>query len=182
MDKKELIIEVATKLFAKHGFEKTPISAICKMANVSNGLVFHHFKNKNELLREIFKKTTNIVVELNHRNREITSPRERLIELIEGAFKQMVDDKLYFRLYLNVMLQPTTREILNDLIKERSAILLKYSEEVFNKVSEEDSKILSYMFVSDLDGIAINYLYSFDDYPLDLVKEQFLKRYASNYK
>lgn len=177
MNKKEKIIEVATKLFSEYGFEKTSISAICKEANVSNGLIFHHFKNKNELLREIFKKTTGIIENVNRPSKEKLSPEESLLKIINGAFKQMKDDKLFFRLYLNVMLQPTTRLILNDLINQKYEFLFNSVYPIFDEISKEDSKINSYMFVSDLDGIAISYIYAFDDYPLDSVKKKFTKRY-----
>ncbi|EKM32923.1 bacterial regulatory s, tetR family protein, partial [Vibrio harveyi] len=63
MDKRQQIIEVATQLFAEHGFEKTPVSNICEKAEISKGLVFHHFKNKNELLREVFVHITQIIEE-----------------------------------------------------------------------------------------------------------------------
>jgi len=179
MNKKDLIIEVATKLFSERGFDKTPISAVCEMANVSKGLVFHHFKNKNELLREIFKKTTNFVVEKNQSIPENLSPNERLRELIDGAFELMKENKLFFRLYLNVMFQPTTRAFLDDLIKERAAILLTNTEALFSAISKENSELKAYMLISDLDGIGMNYIYSYEDYPLDLVKEQFIKRYVS---
>ncbi|MCF2875224.1 MULTISPECIES: TetR/AcrR family transcriptional regulator [unclassified Tenacibaculum] len=178
MDKREQILEVATRLFSERGFEKTSVSAICEAAKVSNGLVFHHFKNKNELLREIFKKTTNIIVEINDSVQKEISPKERLIELIDGAFKQMVEDKLFFQLYLNVMLQPTTKAILNDLIKEKYTFLLDNAHKILSEYSEHATIVDSFMFVSDLDGIAINYIYSFDDYPLDLVKQKFIRRYT----
>lgn len=149
---------MATKLFSERGFEKTSISAICEIANVSNGLVFHHFKNKNELLREFFKKTTNIIIEINQDINENVSPKKRLIELIDAAFNQMVEDKLFFQLYLNVMLQPSTRVILIDLINERSAFLLKSAEDIFSKASSKGYEVHSYMFVSVF-GWSSNLLY-----------------------
>lgn len=66
MDKKTQIIEVATQLFSERGFENTPLSLICETAKVSKGLIFHHFKSKNHLLREIFSKTTTTIVEINN--------------------------------------------------------------------------------------------------------------------
>ncbi|CAM1343531.1 TetR/AcrR family transcriptional regulator [Tenacibaculum amylolyticum] len=178
MDKRDQILVVATALFSERGFEKTSIAAIREKANVSNGLIFHHFKNKNELLREIFKKTTNIIVDINNSNQEEISPKERLIALINDAFKQMKEDKLFFQLYLNVMLQPSTRAILQDLIKEKYTFLLESAQKLLSAYTGKECIIDSYLFVSDLDGIAINYIYSFENYPLDLVKEKFIKRYT----
>ncbi|QZT35686.1 TetR/AcrR family transcriptional regulator [Halosquirtibacter xylanolyticus] len=182
MDKRKQIIDSATKLFSEQGFENTSISAICKMANVSNGLVFHHFKNKNELLREIFSSTTGIVVKMIEEYEEQSEgmdPKVRLRQHIERIFHQMEEDKEFFQLYLSVMFYPTTRLILIDLIEERSDILLGFAERLLKGVHHEKSSILKYMFTSELDGIAINYIYKTDEYPLETVKEQMIQRYTS---
>ena len=63
--KKDLIIETATSLFAKHGFEKTSVAAICENAQVSKGLVYHHFKSKDEILIAIYEQSTEEMVNLS---------------------------------------------------------------------------------------------------------------------
>ena len=60
MDKKKRIIESAITLFATNGYENTSVAAICEHSNVSKGLVFHHFKNKDGLLREVFMRMAEI--------------------------------------------------------------------------------------------------------------------------
>lgn len=180
MTKREQIIEVATRLFSENGFEKTSMASIRQEAKVSNGLIYHHFKNKNELLIEIFNKATGIVADINDSVEEEKdlSPNEKIIRTIDGAFQQMESDKDVFRLYLNIMLEPTTRMVLKEEIDKRNAYLLNSARQLFQHLSPEEQKVKSYLFVSDLDGIAINYIFSFDDYPLNLVKQEFIKRYT----
>jgi len=178
MDKREQIINVATKLFAERGYENTPLSAVCEAANVSKGLIFHHFKSKNDLLREIFSNTTKLIVAINQSNNPSLSPKKRLQELIESFFNQLESDKLFFQLNLNVMLQPSTREMLNDLIKERSSIILDSTKALFSEIDSKNAEASSYMFIAELDGIALNYLCIFDDYPLEQIKTQILSKYA----
>ncbi|MDY6832697.1 MAG: TetR/AcrR family transcriptional regulator [Thermodesulfobacteriota bacterium] len=50
MSRKETILETATALFAREGFSATPTSAIAREAGVAEGLVFHYFKSKKEIL------------------------------------------------------------------------------------------------------------------------------------
>ncbi|MEM9215423.1 MAG: TetR/AcrR family transcriptional regulator, partial [Cyanobacteria bacterium P01_F01_bin.150] len=64
MNKKQQIIQAAIELFATCGYEKTSIAAICEQAKVSKGAVFHHFKNKDELLREVFVRMAQIINEV----------------------------------------------------------------------------------------------------------------------
>lgn len=53
---KKKIIKVATKKFAKHGYQKTSINDIVDAAKVSKGVLFHHFHSKEELFFVILSK------------------------------------------------------------------------------------------------------------------------------
>lgn len=177
MDRKEQILEVATNLFSEKGFENTALSEVCKVAHVSKGLIFHHFKSKNDLLREIFKRTTDVIIEINTLKQNHSSPIGMINELLITFFRQLEVDKRFFQFNLNVMLQPATREILNDLIKERSSYILNSVKRIFFDVDGENFIALSYMFIAELDGVAFNYLYSFNNYPLAEIKQQLLNKY-----
>ena len=179
MDKKTQIIEVATQLFSERGFENTPLSLICETAKVSKGLIFHHFKSKNHLLREIFSKTTTTIVEINNNQQISPTPQEKILELIERFFRQLKADKMIFQLNLNMILQPNTREILNDLIQERSSFLLHSVKSIFDEIDYKNSMIMTYLFIAELDGIALNYLCIFEEYPLSQIKTQLINKYTS---
>lgn len=53
MSKKDDIIQAATELFARQGYNGTPASEIAQCAGVAQGTVFHHFKSKENLLVSI---------------------------------------------------------------------------------------------------------------------------------
>ena len=178
MDKKEQLIEIATKLFSERGFENTPLSVVCETANVSKGLISHHFKSKNGLLREIFQRTTKLIVEINSIDKTNQSPREQLVELLESFFLQLEADKMFFQFNMNVIIQPNTREVLNDLIIERSSFILEATKSIFDKIDANDSLVKSHMFIAELDGIALNYLGIYEDFPLQQIKELIIKKYA----
>lgn len=178
MDKRTQIIETATILFSERGYENTPLSVICETAHVSKGLIAHHFGSKDGLLREIFKKTTRLIVAINKTGKTKLSPRKRLLTLLESFFSQLETDKLLFRFNLNMMVQPNTREILSDLIQERSSFILKATQSIFDDIDAEHSLVNTYMFIAELDGIALNYLGIYEDFPLKQIKEQLIKKYA----
>lgn len=50
MDKENLIIEAAVKLFQEKGFASTTISAVAKEAAIGKGTVYGYFKSKEELI------------------------------------------------------------------------------------------------------------------------------------
>jgi AcrR family transcriptional regulator len=177
MNKRELILDIATDLFEQNGFEKTPVSSICEGANVSKGLVFHHFKNKEALLREIFIRTTEIIGNIGKPYELIQEPKERLVALIEAIFTSMIEHRKLYRFNLNVMLQPATREILRDLIDGRNTMLFDTTDDIFKNIIEENSSISTHVFIAEINGIALNYLYFYDDFPIDQVKEQLINKY-----
>ncbi len=176
-NKKEKILQAATALFAQRGFENTSVAQICKEASVSKGLIYHHFTTKNDLLREIFSSTTERMIAMNDSSELEVDAKEQLTNLIEELFSQLQTDKLFFQLNLNIMLQPETRSVLNDLIKERSSYLLESIKKIFNHIDNENSEVLSYMLIAELDGIALDYLTVFENYPIDKLKKHLLKKY-----
>lgn len=170
-------MQVATELFADLGFENTSIAKICEEAMVSKGLVYHHFKNKNALLREIFASTTARMVEISS-GKAAADPRKQLANIIRQLFTQLKSDKQFFQLNLNIMLQPSTRSVLSDLIDERAQHLLQTVKLLFNTIDPENSEVKSYVFIAELDGIALNYLSVFEDYPLEEIKNHLINKYG----
>ncbi len=179
MEKRDQIIEIATKLFSERGYENTPLSVICEKANVSKGLISHHFRSKDGLLREIFNKSTNVIIKINESKKEVVSVKDQLKDLLNTFFYQLEINKLAFQFDLNVMLQPKTREVLNDLIKERTSIIFESTHAIFTKLDPERSETLSYVFIAELDGIALSYLSTREEYPLLDIKEHLLEKYMN---
>jgi AcrR family transcriptional regulator len=50
---REQLIEVATRLFAEHGYEDTSIEAVLGAAGVSRGALYHHFAGKDALFEAV---------------------------------------------------------------------------------------------------------------------------------
>lgn len=50
---RQRLVEVATELFARHGFEGTSIEAVLKTAGVSRGSLYHHFAGKDALFESV---------------------------------------------------------------------------------------------------------------------------------
>lgn len=51
--KKQLILRVATEIFAEKGFNEATIAEIARKANISEGSIYDYFKNKEDLLFSI---------------------------------------------------------------------------------------------------------------------------------
>ncbi len=53
---KDIILHVARKIFAQHGFSKTTIDGVARAAHKAKGSIYYHFKNKEELFQGVVEK------------------------------------------------------------------------------------------------------------------------------
>ncbi len=54
---RERIVEAAMRVFAEKGFFNATIDQVAKAAGVSKGLVFWYFRSKDELIKEVAKRS-----------------------------------------------------------------------------------------------------------------------------
>jgi TetR/AcrR family fatty acid metabolism transcriptional regulator len=81
-DKRERILDAAIKVFAKSGYHGSRISDIAREAGIAYGLVYHYFKNKEEILGSIFEQRWGGFLEaLEGIAAERTSAEDRLVSV-----------------------------------------------------------------------------------------------------
>jgi len=80
---RERIIEAATEVFARRGVHGTRVADIAERAGIAYGLVYHHFRNKEEILTAIFaERWAEYVAYLEELASTPASFRERMRRLI----------------------------------------------------------------------------------------------------
>ncbi|PSV64812.1 TetR/AcrR family transcriptional regulator [Photobacterium profundum] len=181
MDKKKQIIESAIELFATTGYEKTSIAAICEHSSVSKGLVFHHFKNKEGLLKEVFTRMAEIINEVGDKSASVNkelSPKENLVNYLEEIFLSMAspEHKLYYQFDFQILCQPSTRALLKDLFDERYQLMMTSFQDILCGIPAATPLVDSHMIIAEIDGIALNYLFAKEDYPLMEIKDRFIQK------
>jgi AcrR family transcriptional regulator len=62
-DKRQLILDAATKVFAQTGYHGSRVSDIAREAGVAYGLVYHYFQNKEKILDTIFEERWSLFLE-----------------------------------------------------------------------------------------------------------------------
>ncbi|MDO4720702.1 MAG: TetR/AcrR family transcriptional regulator [Peptostreptococcaceae bacterium] len=69
---KNRILECAKEEFLDKGFEKAQVTEIAKLAKVTTGAIYRHFKNKEALffalIEEVYNYTLNVVADVENRN------------------------------------------------------------------------------------------------------------------
>ena len=58
------VLDTSIVLFNKKGYKDTTIKDICEATGLSNGSVYHLFRNKDDILRHIYERDINISIGL----------------------------------------------------------------------------------------------------------------------
>jgi TetR/AcrR family fatty acid metabolism transcriptional regulator len=79
VDKRRQILDAAIRVFARQGFHATRVADIADEAGVAYGLVYHHFKSKDEVLDELFVERWSLLLSaIEEADRNGESPRAKL--------------------------------------------------------------------------------------------------------
>ena len=86
MNKKEEILKIASREFAKYGYSGVSMDAIAKKAGISKAAIYYHFKNKASLFEEVvMPKVQKLIDEIY--SFEDKDPKEELKHYIASYAK-----------------------------------------------------------------------------------------------
>lgn len=131
MDKRELLLAAATKLFVERGLHATPTSAISKEAGVSAGILFHYFKTKDYLIDELYvsikKEYTGYIL---HDIEKVNSDVGKFRLLWSNSWSWALDNSLKYKFLMQ--LDNTSAA---ERVKNHPEIIAKY--EMFGALIQE---------------------------------------------
>jgi len=167
--RKEEILEAALEEFSQKGFSGTKILDIVRRAEISQGLLYHYYKSKEELYLAVIEKSIDssiilveTVAQYNLKGwNAITSMTEWIIQWL----KRGGEGKLrFFFMQQAAILKPMPEGVKQALTKsnflsEVMARLIKEGQEE-GKVIEGDPFNIALLYWSLLQGIIINQIVS----------------------
>ncbi|MFP3228504.1 MAG: helix-turn-helix domain-containing protein [Caldisphaera sp.] len=131
---KEKILEAAAESFSEEGFYKASVDQICRKAGVSKGIVFWHFKTKDQLILEVAKKSLPLdIIEscLEEKN-------DNVLECIGNKYLEKYSNPIMRKLLLHTLSAMNNYKELGDNIRELCSPLVKeISKKAFNSDNDE---------------------------------------------
>ena len=92
MNKKQLIIEAAIKVFARDGLEKGKIADIAKEAGIGKGTVYEYFRSKNDIFKVIEESVfSDFSIVFEELNSSTLSPTKKLSNLLEQGIDMFME-------------------------------------------------------------------------------------------
>jgi AcrR family transcriptional regulator len=144
--RREQLIAVATRLFAKHGFDATTTASIAEAAGVTEPILYRHFKSKQDLFIAIVRATSQQTLdEWEERIASVADPAKRIravAETVPEHIKRLSD--AYH--VLHGALSTSRDKKVHGVLREHYAKI----EAFFRKVVAEGQK--TGVFRTDLDA------------------------------
>lgn len=98
---KDTILKTTKRLFATNGYEGFSIRILAKECNVGQSSIYHFFKDKDEILKEIFNKTNTALGVARAKLPIDVSASQMLKDRIEFQFKHIEDVVFVLKYYLH---------------------------------------------------------------------------------
>ncbi|OJJ19054.1 hypothetical protein BKI52_19740 [marine bacterium AO1-C] len=169
-ERKEEILQVALRLFGEKGYEATSIDMIAKTANISKGLVYNYFENKQKLLETVLDMFFEKLGDTFKALYDSAEPAEVIIrQMLYTLRDSMKADIEFWQFYTRLSFQFTEY-----LKRQYGAEMGRWMHKVTAMMEElrfANPQIEAIKLGSIIDGICINYILAPKFYPIDEVIE-----------
>lgn len=172
------IVETALELFARNGYDRTPISMIAREADVAQGLMYRYFPGKEALLKEIISKSMNDV----QSSFEVSTtglPHEKLDEYLNNVVRIIKYNRRFWALFYGLRSQPFVQELLGKEFADFQVNTIALLESFFDPRDPEAQRIEALLLFSIVDGICTSYALAPEgvEYPIEEIKECIINKY-----
>ncbi len=164
-ERREQILSNALKLFAKNGLAATRISDIALAANISQGLIYHYYKSKEDIFVELISIAFD---RINQASLWLESQPMPPAEKIEFAIRELLrlleEDENAARYHLFIA-QATATEAIPDeakeIIKQKNNLPYESIERIMaagqkeGTIKQKNARELALVFWTSINGLAI---------------------------
>jgi len=162
--RRKSIIQAAMRSIAKYGYAGTTIGRICAEAQVSRGLINHHFGTKEELIRQSYKalcdewafQTRDMLLE-THRD-----PEEKLRAMIRVSFGPTVFKQDHLGIWVGfwsvIGKSPSLKQLHRQLyIQDRETYQKTFDEIAVKRGKTIDSRRAAISLGALMDGLRLEW-------------------------
>ncbi|MDN6859395.1 transcriptional regulator BetI [Pseudomonas sp. CAN2814] len=157
--RRKAIVEATMRCITRFGHAGTTIERICDEAEVSVGLIGHHFSSKDELMLATYMELTIQLREETRRYLETkgSTPLERLTAIIRSSFRGSIFNEFILTTWLGFWGAAVSSEQLRELNRKLYADYRKELEAVFKAIAAErelalDAKGSALIITALIDG------------------------------
>src|SRR5690625_921574 len=124
VDRRQDILNAATKSFSLFGYKATTMDQIAKLANVGKGTIYTFFKNKEELFDEIITK---MIQDMEVAANNVIHPNHTFQENIHLALYEMLEFRMEHKLAIKLFQEERDigTPIVQDVIRQMERTIVQ---------------------------------------------------------
>lgn len=176
-ERKQQILDAALEIFAKNGYHKASISQIAKEANISKGLLYNYFRNKEELLIEVMSDGIKHLLR-GYSLKSEENAKTELKLMIEQSFDFMDEDQKHWQLYFSIMMQMEVQALVMKKLVVALMPVFENLTSIFGQLGFKNPLQEAQLFGAMLDGFGMNYLVN----PMTFPKNYCINRLCEIYQ
>lgn len=181
--RKEQVIQAAKTCIVEKGISNMSIKDIAGEAKVSTGIIYHYFKNKEDVLlqvlKESFRKSHEQVMETVE---PLKTPFEKLTRHLENINRVPKENADFYRVLLNYLGEATHHPEIRKIVVKFFNNLKAYTEEYLLTNSEADERFKNIPVLIYALGLGLGIMWTMDDQLYDIDEmEHSLQELIMNY-
>ncbi|HEY4554298.1 MAG TPA: TetR/AcrR family transcriptional regulator [Bacillaceae bacterium] len=141
IDRRQLIVDAATKSFSLFGYKATTMDQVAKLANVGKGTIYTFFSNKEELLEEIASR---LIKEMKAAAEETMEDHLSFYENVNRALARLMEFRKEHQLTIKLFQEEKemgTQAVMDVMMKIESAIIHYIKEKVETAMDKGEIKV-----------------------------------------
>lgn len=165
-ERRQQLLSTALRLFATQGLAATKISHIANEVGISQGLLYHYYKSKEEIYTELIQQA---FAKLNEACTQLEAMPVSAAQKIRLAFKELLlnlqndeDAALYHLLVARATVSEAIPDKAKAIIRKQNKIPYEVMTRIFQtglkagSVKKQDPRDLALIFWTSLKGLAMH--------------------------
>ena len=158
--RRKSLIQATMRSIAKFGYSGTTIEKICEEAQISRGLINHHFKSKEELINQSYKELCDEWEYQTHGMLQETyrEPEDKLFAMIRMNFSPLLFKQQYLGIWVGFWSVIGKSPSLKKLNHTMYAQYRNSFQEIFEQIAQQrgielDARIAAVSLIALTDGL-----------------------------
>ncbi len=174
--RKEQVIQAAKTCIVEKGISNLSMKDIAAEANVSTGIIYHYFKNKEDVLlqvlKESFRKSHEQVMETVE---PLKTSSEKLMRHLENIHRVPKDNPDFYRIFLNYLGEAAHHPEIRKIVVKFFRNLKAYTEGYLLTNAKDDGRLKAASILIYALGLGLGIMWTMDNdfYDLDEMEHRF---------
>lgn len=157
--KRELLLETATRLFAKNGYHAVGVDRIIAEAGVSKVTMYRYFRSKDELILAVLRRRDETYRNALMRDvtRRARGPRERLLALFDSLEDWLTEDGFTGCLFIKAAGEfPLPDDPVHAAATEHKRLMMQFLGKLTTAAGASDPESLAQQIYLLIDGAIVH--------------------------